>query len=348
MDELKKLNEAEQIYKTWYAKYRTLYMTPIENWDSFRTACKERDEDSVSLPLQPPTFLETCFLEDKFFFPDAEEDVAVISNARYCPAFWHKLSFFKILYVYSGSCWFYINDRKIQIKEGAFCIVGPNVRQAVFSDSDDDIIINLLMRKSSFTEAFASLLMEQGIVTEYLWRMIYNNTENFSLLYEGGKNATLHETVKEIYDELNRQGKKSNLICKSLLMIFFGIALREHADEIALFGITRMEKSYHIPKILTIMRMHMDTITLPALAEEFGLSEGYLSRYIKKETGHTFSYLLKEIRTKKAAQMLRNTKFSIDKILETIGYVDNSSFYRNFKEKYAMAPAQYRNRFGLM
>ena len=51
------------------------------------------------------------------------------------------------------------------MKKGSFCLVGPNVEQAVYSCNDEDIVVNLIMRFSSFAESFLGLMREQGIMS---------------------------------------------------------------------------------------------------------------------------------------------------------------------------------------
>ncbi|WP_231474595.1 helix-turn-helix domain-containing protein [Enterococcus saccharolyticus] len=46
-----------------------------------------------------------------------------------------------------------------------------------------------------------------------------------------------------------------------------------------------------------------------------------------------------------AAYYLRNTKLSIQKISEEIGYQDRAFFFRIFKKYYEKTPGQYRSKF---
>ena len=45
---------------------------------------------------------------------------------------------------------------------------------------------------------------------------------------------------------------------------------------------------------------------------------------------------------RRAEKMLLHTDFSIEKIVETVGYTDKSRFYRNFKAMYCVSPVKYR------
>lgn len=339
------LNGEERIYKKIYMGNPGAYEEPIESWEQFITDYSEIIRGEITLPEEPPSILNSHFSEEDFFSGEFSNEVDFIKNARYCPAFWHRLEFIKIVYVYAGSCIYYMKNQAIRLTEGSFCIVGPNVRQAVGSYKDGDMVINLLMRYSTFAESFSGLLTEQGMMSEFLWKMLYNQSENMALLYRGGKDERLQETIRELHREFQLVEQTSNLIRKSLLMVFCGQVLRYHGAELVLLGGRKNKGNYHLPHILQYMRANMDTVTLPSLAEAFHMSEGYISRYIRKQSGQTFSYLLAQMRMRKAEEMLRNTDFSIDKIIETVGYTEKSHFYRIFSNRNGMSPMVYRKRY---
>jgi methylphosphotriester-DNA--protein-cysteine methyltransferase len=75
---------------------------------------------------------------------------------------------------------------------------------------------------------------------------------------------------------------------------------------------------------------------------------GYLSRYIKKETGYNLSYLIREYRLSRAATMLRETRCSVEEIMYRVGYTDISYFYKVFKKKYQYTPNQFRKQLKIV
>ena len=159
-------------------------------------------------------------------------------------------------------------------------------------------------------------------------------------------NPVLRELVREMCAEglLDRAGSRAgkNLVMKGYVMLLFGMALKEHSGEMESVG-HLSETDAALPEMIRFIRENYATVTLPELARCFGRSEGYLSRYIRRETGKTFRFLLKEFRMKQAVQMLENSSCSIEEVAAAVGYADISCFYRNFRERYSMTPMQYRN-----
>lgn len=85
------------------------------------------------------------------------------------------------------------------------------------------------------------------------------------------------------------------------------------------------------------------TVTLSDLAEEFHLSEPYVSKYIKEKSGKTFGDLVSHAKMKKARNLLRNSNMTVENIAYEAGYQNVEHFERQFKKKYEMTPIEYRN-----
>ena len=73
-----------------------------------------------------------------------------------------------------------------------------------------------------------------------------------------------------------------------------------------------------------------------------GISERYFLRLFHREVSKTFREYLREIRMKRAAELLRNRALSIKGIASDSGYSDLSNFYRDFKLVHRMSPRQIR------
>ncbi|GAB1416884.1 hypothetical protein MASR2M117_22900 [Paludibacter sp.] len=68
-------------------------------------------------------------------------------------------------------------------------------------------------------------------------------------------------------------------------------------------------------------------------------------RKIKAITGNTVVELIRSIRLRKAAEMLRETDFSISEILYDNGFTTPSYFSKRFFDMYGMTPKEYREQF---
>ena len=98
-----------------------------------------------------------------------------------------------------------------------------------------------------------------------------------------------------------------------------------------------------ITQVVSYIRKHyQEPLNLAALAEEFHFNPVYLSRLIKKKSGHTFTELLTSIRMYHAARLLRDTVLKNGEICTQIGMGDERYFSQVFLRTYGGSPQQYR------
>lgn len=90
-------------------------------------------------------------------------------------------------------------------------------------------------------------------------------------------------------------------------------------------------------------KCYSQDFSLKSLADHFGLSESYISRYFKNNYGMTVSDYVKQKRMEKAATLLESSNKDLQTIALEVGYVDVSSFIRNFKKEKGITPGEYRN-----
>ena len=124
---------------------------------------------STEIAKEAPTPIKG-FLSEKEIFPNEDVQVHCFKNVRFCPPFLHKLEFIKIVYIMEGTAVFYLGDKQYDMSEGNFCIVAPGVEQALFTADSNGIAVNILMRASTFTRTFSTLLYEQGILGDFFWK----------------------------------------------------------------------------------------------------------------------------------------------------------------------------------
>jgi transcriptional regulator GlxA family with amidase domain len=83
---------------------------------------------------------------------------------------------------------------------------------------------------------------------------------------------------------------------------------------------------------------------LPRLAHAFHVSPRTLMRRVKAETAHSPLALLQQARVARARQLLNTTSWSIQRIVESVGYADLPTFSRLFVSQVGETPARFRSR----
>jgi len=91
-----------------------------------------------------------------------------------------------------------------------------------------------------------------------------------------------------------------------------------------------------------IMEHFQEEISLTSLSEELHFTSVYLSRILKKETGHSFLKILTSVRMYHAARLLKDTSLKISVICNRVGIGDQGYFSQVFRKCFGVSPNDYR------
>jgi two-component system response regulator YesN len=99
-----------------------------------------------------------------------------------------------------------------------------------------------------------------------------------------------------------------------------------------------------IEAMIAYVRSHYSDydFSIQRMADAFSLSQPYVSRMFKEQTGRTISDYVNHIRIEEAKRLLQDREASVKDIVQQIGYSDVSSFIRKFKTTVGMTPGEYR------
>lgn len=98
-----------------------------------------------------------------------------------------------------------------------------------------------------------------------------------------------------------------------------------------------------IEKCVLIMKEHLhENLTLDELAKKAHVSASYLSALFKQKTHYSPIQLYTSLKIQKASQLLKATHTPIKQIAEEMGYLDQYSFSRSFKQVMGTSPKQFR------
>lgn len=84
------------------------------------------------------------------------------------------------------------------------------------------------------------------------------------------------------------------------------------------------------------------TITVETMAQHLGMSRVHLYKKMLSITGSTPSEFMRQIRMRRAEQLLRSSQFSVSEVAYKVGFNIPRYFSKYFKEMYGMNPSQYK------
>ena len=103
------------------------------------------------------------------------------------------------------------------------------------------------------------------------------------------------------------------------------------------------DEFYRIYRIADYLEIHFkESVKLTDIAEQEFLSVPYLSKYIKKNIGITFSELVSIIRCDEAERLLATSNHSIEQIASMTGFANRAHLFSNFTKWFSQSPSQHR------
>jgi DNA-binding response OmpR family regulator/two-component sensor histidine kinase len=99
-----------------------------------------------------------------------------------------------------------------------------------------------------------------------------------------------------------------------------------------------------LQKVLDICEKHMDDpdFTIEDLSSELHMSRAQVYRKVNAVSGSTPNELLRMIRLKKAARMLKKGTENVTQVMYHVGYRNLSFFAKSFKQSFGVNPSEYR------
>ena len=103
-----------------------------------------------------------------------------------------------------------------------------------------------------------------------------------------------------------------------------------------------VDHRFSVASVLAYMENNWKTLTLEALAATFGYSPAYMSAMIRRETGETFTALIKRRRMEEAERLLCQSGLKIAEIASASGFPSPEHFSRSLREFFGKSPEEYR------
>ncbi|MFH4966515.1 response regulator [Gaetbulibacter sp. M235] len=99
-----------------------------------------------------------------------------------------------------------------------------------------------------------------------------------------------------------------------------------------------------IRNVIKLIRDNIENDNLQSLfiEEKLGISNSQLYRKIKQNFGFSPADLIRTIRLKFAAELLRKSNFTVSEVCYQSGFNNRSYFYREFKKMYSITPKNYQ------
>ncbi|RDW15421.1 helix-turn-helix transcriptional regulator [Oceanobacillus chungangensis] len=150
----------------------------------------------------------------------------------------------------------------------------------------------------------------------------YNKSINeFSLQNKGLFDLLNSNNKDDIYFSLNK--------IFDILFQTFIITFKETSDPTTL-------------RILEYINQNFDQdLSLTDISIKFNLTEGYISRVLKKNANINFKKHLNNLKINKAKELLKNGNYKVNEVSALVGYKNVNTFIRTFKQQEGIPPGEF-------
>lgn len=242
-------------------------------------------------------------------------------------------------YIKKGEADFNIQGENYTLKEGMLVGILPWYYTQIMEVMDpieldvavfDIELINIFLKKTN--QMFGSAMQITNSITE-----------NAYVILDEDDRKTVESIIKTLNQELHafKNGKAyaKQMICIKIMEL--AILFEKSAGH----GKKKLQKHNKI-EIFHYIWAHLDEkLTLADLAHIFYLSESNISKYIKEETGLSFTNLTSLMKLTKLMGYLNFSENNLEELSVILGFKDASHLSKFFKSKTGLNSKDYKNSY---
>ena len=277
--------------------------------------------------------------EEGFIAPG--QDISVGRMLRFFPSNWHTANYVAVYYAFSGECPVHFQNEVITLKRGSVLIVAPGVVHASPCYSDDAVLAFYMMRSSTFKSVFWNQLGDDNLLSKFFRLALDSEQATSYLHFETDDDAEVRHVLLQIYQEHQADQLYARQMINSLMRLFFLLILRRYEGTARLPRTEYFFWKHQFSAILSYIQTHYQHATLTKVAEKFNYSTKQVGRIVQDCTGENFGNLIRIMKMKKAAELLRDRRLPPEQVAELVGYATVNSFYRAFTDYYGMPPLEW-------
>ena len=336
IEELHRLDMIEELGKKYHAKFgknlshaKYLLLTKYSNGsfpsiEYINSSAFEAESKKIE-DLLAKQFSKMGLPASEFIKEDC--DIEIEKLLRYVDIPKHHHDFLELVYVMRGVCYHTVEGVLYEQKTGCFTIINSSVDHQL-SALDDCLCFTIKVRPDKFVNFNIPNLPSFAI----------------PVCFECGNDEFIPSIILELYSQQESNLQYHSEMMTLLLQSILVYCMQNYGDTRQVLMSFPAKEGKWIG-VLNYMYENYRSITMRELSRHFGYSEPYFSKLFHKETGKTFTEVLKEFKLREAAKLLQTKKLKLAKICEEVGYGDVTKFIKDFKKQYGMTPIKYQKSY---
>lgn len=227
-----------------------------------------------------------------------------------------------LIYCVSGNGWYKVNNKKTALKANHFALLPRKAHFGLGPDPSDQWSLYFVKFNGEIAESMFTYLLRD------------KNNKNMTTPPLVGRIAQF----QDIMHHLELMDNMENLLYANFRFYSFLGTFR-----LTVFNYRKKGVNNIIERCILYMKQHLNkNLTLDELAKEACVSASYLSSLFRQKTHYSPIQLFISLKIQRASQILRSTNTPIKLIAEELGYTDQYSFSRSFKQIMGTSPKKFR------
>lgn len=281
------------------------------------------------------------FVSDRFVVNSAKilenRELDLRPHTRFIDFPEHGHDYMEFMYVYSGKITHVIGTATITLEQGDILFLNRHARHSIKMAGEEDVGINFIL-SNPFLKVVFHQIRNNPVMSEFLTNNFEETGVEEYLFFRTKDNFPIRNLMDNlIYAIVNH----SQEVYSGLVSLLFTY-LAYYRDTLVNSQRHSSPEAILRREVLDYLDQHYPNATLTELAKNLGYNPAYLSRRIRNVTGKTFQRLLQSQRLKIAKKLLCATSLSIEEIIHSVGYENQSHFYRVFLKTCGVTPHEYR------
>lgn len=250
--------------------------------------------------------------------------------------------YFELVYVYSGSGSYQVQDRDFSIEEGDIVVLNGDFYHRLSEVRTQPFRAVVLYLQPGVISAGDST----GGQAQYLMPFLLQD-ENFPHLIPRnlGLSTKILNLILKIHQELPATSDRSRLVARTYLEMILVMLVNHYKGQFATAGAfeRRQRTLERLRPLFEFIDAHYaEPIALSCATGIVGMSKPHFMRCFKKVTGQSFDTYLNRFRITKAQALLASTDLSITRVGQDVGFADQSYFGLVFRRLLQVTPRDYR------
>lgn len=246
----------------------------------------------------------------------------------------------EMMYVLEGHAINRVNDVEIIVSAGDCLITKKGARHSTRAGSKEDVTANIIIRDAFFDSQFMYYL------TANPWfHTFYINPEAGYLHCRAYGDKDIALIMENLMCEFMSSDQLSVINIRMYLTLCLNLYYRKWKENEGKPYDASFSEELKLHELYRYIGLNIAGVSLKTLAEHFNYEDSYLSRFIQRHLGKSFTQLKQEMCVRRAVELLSKTDMPVSHIMKMVGYSNSDYFYKIFKKYLGMSPLDYRKRF---